>query len=309
MTKVVVTGGAGFIGSNLAEALAKRDYRVTILDNLSTGKMENIEPLLEEARVEFVHGDITDLPLLREVFEGAKYIFHEAALARVQRSIDDPVPTNEANITGSLNVLLAARDNKVSRVIYASSSSIYGGTPVLPQHEGLMPNPLNPYAVSKMAAEYYCEIFRDIYGLSTSSLRYFNVYGPKQDPHSEYGTAVVAFLARVFQNLPPIIHGDGEQSRDLTFIDDVVQANIKAAENNAAGVYNIGSSGNYTINKVAGLILKLTGKEHLKPVYTEPRVGDPRQTMADVSRAKSFGYEPQYDLEKGLEQTIARFKL
>jgi UDP-glucose 4-epimerase len=230
-------------------------------------------------------------------------------LARVQRSIDDPVPTNEANITGTLNVLLAARDSGVAKVVYASSSSVYGGTPVLPQHEGLVPNPLNPYAVSKMAAEHYCEIFRDIYGLSTASLRYFNVYGPKQDPHSQYATAVVAFLGRVFQDKPPIIHGDGEQSRDLTFIDDVVQANIKAAENGAEGVFNIGSGGNYTINYLAGLVLKLTGKEHLKPVHTEPRIGDPRQTMADVSKAKSFGYEPQFALEEGLKRTIERFKL
>ena len=209
------------------------------------------------------------------------------------RSIEDPLSTNEANITGTLNVLLAAKENAVEKVIYASSSSVYGGTPVLPQNENLPPNPLSPYAVSKLAAEYYCEIFRQIYGLSTASLRYFNVYGPRQDSLSQYATAVAAFLGRISQNLPPIIYGDGEQSRDLTFIEDVVQANILAAERNAEGVFNIGSASNTTINHLANLIIKLTGKD-LKPIYQEPRLGEPRKTLADVSKARSFGYEPQY---------------
>ena len=307
MKKVVVTGGAGFIGSHLAKELANRGYHVTIVDDLSTGKMENIEELLRKDNVDFIQGSITDLSLLQKHFQGMKYVFHQAALARVPRSIDDPLSTNEANITGSLNVLLAARDNLVKKVIYASSSSAYGGTPVLPQNETLPPNPLSPYALTKLAAEYYCEIFRQLYGLSTASLRYFNVYGPKQDPYSQYATAIAAFLGRISQNLPPIIYGDGEQSRDLTYVADVVQANILAAENNAEGVFNVGSGQGKTINQLASMMLEITGKD-LKPIYQEPRVGDPRQTLADISKAKSFGYEPKYDLDAGLKQTIEEFK-
>jgi len=215
--------------------------------------------------------------------------------------------TNEVNINGSLNVLLAARETAVEKVIYASSSSVYGGTPVLPQNETMPPNPLSPYALTKLAAEYYCEIFGQIYGLSTVSLRYFNVYGSRQDPYSRYATAIAAFLGRISQNLPPVIFGDGEQSRDLTFIADVVQANILAAENNAEGVFNVGSGRSTTINQLANLMLKLTGKD-LKPIHQEPRPGDPRHTLADISKAKSFGYEPKYDLEAGLKQTIKEFR-
>jgi UDP-glucose 4-epimerase len=306
--KVVVTGGAGFIGSHLAEELANRDYHVIILDDLSTGKLENIEELLTKGNAEFVKGSITDLPLLRKLFEGTTYVFHQAALARVPRSIDDPLPTNEVNIKGSLNVLLAARENAVKKVIYASSSSVYGDTPILPQNEAMSTNPLSPYALTKLTAEYYCEIFRQIYGLSTASLRYFNVYGPRQDPYSHYATAIASFLGRISQDLPPIIFGDGEQSRDFTFIADVVQANILVAENNAEGIFNIGSGSSTTINQLSNLMLRLNRKD-MKPIHQEPRLGDPRHTLADISKAKSFGYEPKYDLEAGLKQTIKEFRL
>jgi UDP-glucose 4-epimerase len=305
--KVAVTGGAGFIGSHLAEELARRGYHVTIVDDLSTGKIENIARLLKKGGVEFARGSITDLPLLQKHFQGIKYVFHEAAMARVPHSIEDPLSANEVNITGSLNVLLAARDNSVKKVVYASSSSVYGGTTVLPQTETMNPNPLSPYALTKLAAEYYCEIFRQIYGLSTASLRYFNVYGSRQDPFSQYATAVAAFLGRISQGLPPIIYGDGEQSRDMTYIADVVRANILAAENNAEGIYNIGSGRSYTINQLASKILRIAGKD-LKPVYQEPRPGDPRQSLADISKAKDFGYEPEYDLDAGLKQIIEEFK-
>ena len=306
MKKVIVTGGAGFIGSHLADELVRCGYQVTILDDLSTGKLENIKTLLKDRHVEFIEGSINDLSLLQKLFQGTSYVFHQAALARVPRSIDDPLSTNNANITGTLNVLIASKENAVEKVIYASSSSIYGGTLVLPQSEDMSPNPLNPYAITKLAAEYYCEIFRQLYGLRTVSLRYFNVYGPRQDPFSQYATVIGAFMGRIAQNLPPIIHGDGEQSRDLTFVKDAVRANILAMESNAEGVFNIGSGSNITINKLANLILNLTGKD-LKPVYQEPRAGDPRQTMADISKAKSFGYEPQFSLEEGLRQTIEAF--
>lgn len=307
MDKVVVTGGAGFIGSHLAEKLANRDYQVTIVDDLSTGKLKNIEGLLGKANVEFVQGSITNLPLLQKHFPGVKYVFHQAALARVPRSIEDPLSTNEVNITGTLNVLLAARDNKVKKVIYASSSSVYGNVLTLPQRESMPPGPLSPYALTKLAAEHYCSIFCQIYGLSTICLRYFNVYGPRQDPHSQYATAVAAFMGRISQNLPPIIFGDGEQSRDFTFIDDAVEANILAAESNHDGVYNIGSGRNTTINQLAESIANLMQKR-LTPIYDEPRPGDIRQTLADIAKAASFGYKPKWTLEDGLRKTTTEFK-
>ncbi|MFC1909352.1 SDR family oxidoreductase [Chloroflexota bacterium] len=303
MEKVIVTGGAGFIGSHLVEELAKRGYQVTILDDLSTGKKENIEPFLKQGIVDFTKGSITDLPLLKNLFKDALYVFHHAALAGVPQSINDPLTANKVNITGSLNVLLAARDNGIQKVVFASSAAVYGETTVLPQRENLPPNPLSPYALTKLAAEYYCEIFRQIYGLSTVSLRYFNVYGTRQDPFSPYASAITAFRGRISQNLPPVIFGDGEQSRDLVFITDVVAANILAAENNAEGVFNIGSGRSTTINQLADLTLKLAGKD-MKPVYQEPRPSDPRQSLADISRARSFGYEPKYSLEEGLQLTL-----
>ena len=308
MTKVVTTGGAGFIGSHLAEELTKRGYHVIVLDDLSTGKMENIEWLSSKSNVEFVKDSITNLPLLQKLFQGVEYVFHQAALARVPRSIEDPLSANEVNIKGTLNVLLAARDNSVKKVIYASSSSVYGDTTALPQKEEMPPNPLSPYALTKLAGEYYCCIFSRIYGLSTVCLRYFNVYGSRQDLKSQYAMAIPAFINRVSQNLPPTIFGDGEQSRDFTFIEDVVRANILAMENNAQGVYNIGNGQNITINQLAGTIIKLMRKD-LKPIHEKPRPGDPRHTLADISKAKSFGYEPKWPLKDGLAKTIGSFML
>lgn len=307
MKKAVVTGGVGFIGSHLAEKLARRDYHVIILDDLSTGKPENVAELLKKDNVEFVQGSVTNLPLLQKLFRGMEYVFHQAALTRVPRSIEDPLTTNEVNVKGTLSVLLAARENKVRKVIYASSSSVYGDTLTLPQREGMPPNPLSPYALTKLAGEYYGNIFRQIYGLSTVSLRYFNVYGSRQDPHSQYATVIPAFIARISQNLPPIIFGDGKQSRDFTYIEDTVRANILAAENDAEGVYNIGSGKNTTINQLAEAILKLMGKD-LRPIYGKPRPGDLRHTLADAARARSFGYEPKWTLQEGLRETIRSFQ-
>lgn len=304
MRKVVVTGGAGFIGSHLAEELVDQGYYVVILDDLSTGKLENIAELLKKDNVEFIQGDITDLPLLQKLLHGIKYVFHQAALARVPRSIADPVASNEVNIKGTLNVLMAAKENRVRKVIYASSSSIYGDAPTLPLREDMLPNPLSPYALTKLASEYYCVIFRQIYGLSTVCLRYFNVYGSRQDPNSQYATVIPAFIARIARNLSPVIFGDGEQSRDFTFIKDVVGANILAAENDAEGVYNIGSGKNIAINRLAEIVLNLIQKD-LKPIYQKPRPGDPKHALADISKAKIFGYEPKWSLEDGLKKTIA----
>jgi UDP-glucose 4-epimerase len=303
MKKVVVTGGAGFIGSHLAEELARQGYWVIILDDLSTGRMQNMGNLLKQENAEFVEGSITDLTLLQELFQDVKYVFHQAALSSVPRSIEDPLIANEVNIKGTLNVLMAARENRVGKVIYASSSSIYGNALASPQREDMPPNPLSPYALTKLAGEYYCNIFHQIYDLPTVCLRYFNVCGSRQDPRSQYAAVVPAFTEKISQNLSPVIFGDGEQSRDFTFVQDVVQANILAAVNDAWGVYNIGSGKSVTISQLAKTILDLMHKD-LRPIHEEPRLGDPKHTLADISKARGFGYEPKWTLEDGLRETI-----
>ncbi len=305
MKKVIVTGGAGFIGSHLTELLLSRGYHVIIIDDFSTGKMANIEPLLKSMKVDFIQGSITELPLLQNLFQGVDFVFHQAALSSVPRSIEDPLSTNKVNITGTLNVLLAARDNNVKKVIYASSSSVYGNTPTLPKREDMVSNPQSPYALTKLVGEYYCRVFHQIYDLPTICLRYFNVYGPRQDSDSQYAAVIPIFIARLSQNKPPIIYGDGKQTRDFTFVKDVIQANIIGAESDACGVFNIGRGENSTLNDLAKTITDLMGKD-LQSEYQPPRVGDVRDSLADISRARAIGYEPQYSLDKGLRETIKR---
>jgi len=314
--KVVVTGGAGFIGSHLAEELARRGYYTIILDDLSTGKMENIRTLISSPRhserseesqgnVDFIQGSITDLPLLLELFRGVDYVFHQAALPSVPRSIEDPLSTNEVNITGTLNVLLAARDNNVKKVIFAASSSVYGDIPTLPKTEDMIPRPQSPYALTKLVGEYYCRIFHQIYDLPTICLRYFNVYGLRQDPDSSYAAVIPIFITRVLQNKPPIIYGDGEQTRDFTFIKDVIKANIIGAESDACGVFNIGGGENSTINDLAKTIINLMGKD-LQREYQPQRPGDIKHSLADISRARAIGCHPEYNLDNGLREIIKR---
>jgi UDP-glucose 4-epimerase len=315
---VVVTGGAGFIGSHLTEELLKRRCKVIVLDDLSTGKLENIRLFIkkegarstqdkpgEKSRnsVEFVHGSLTDLPLVKNVLQGIDYVFHQAAIPSVPRSIENPQATHEVNITGTLNVLLAAKDNGVKKVIYASSSAVYGDTPTLPKTEDMSPNPQSPYAVTKLAGEYYCRVFHQVYGLPTVCLRYFNVYGPRQDPSSQYAAVIPAFIQKVLDSRQPIIFGDGKQTRDFTFVKDVVDANILAAETDAAGVYNIGRGERVSINRLAELVIKLVGNK-VAPVHREPRLGDVRHSLADISRARQFGYNPKCSLEEGIRETI-----
>ncbi len=310
--KIVVTGGAGFIGSNLAESLAEEN-EVKIIDDFSTGKKDNVSDL----PVELIEGRITNLDLLKEIFEGADYIFHQAALPSVDRSIKDPISSNEVNVDGTLKVLIAARDAGVKKVVYASSSSTYGDTPTLPKKEDMEPNPLSPYAITKLTGEYYCTIFDHIYGLPTVSLRYFNVYGPRQDPSSEYAAVIPRFINRVLNNKPPVIYGDGKQTRDFTFIKDVVRANILSSESGKArGMINVAGGKRITINELAEKIIDLTGKkekvkvkEKLKPIYTEPRPGDIRHSLADISKAKKMlGYEPRWSLDDGLDLTVDWFR-
>ena len=304
--KVVVTGGCGFIGSNIAEELIKKHY-VVVIDDLSTGRIENIQSLQDKENFEFVRGNITDLGLLKQIFEDVDCIFHQAAIPSVQRSVENPLDTNEANIKGTLNVLIAARDCGVKKVVYASSSSVYGDTPELPKKENMRPNPQSPYAVSKLTGEYYCKVFSDIYGIKTICLRYFNVYGPKQNPASEYAAVIPRFINRVLNNQPPIIFGDGNQTRDFTFVKDVVKANILAMEKNVEGVFNIAYGQQISINELANKIMEIVGVK-LNPVYDKPRPGDIRNSLADISLAKQkLGYMPEYSLEKGLEVTIRWF--
>jgi UDP-glucose 4-epimerase len=303
MMKAIITGGAGFIGSNLAEVLS-RDNEVIIVDDLSTGNEANICGL----EIELVKGSITDLDLLRKIFKGADYVFHQAAIPSVPRSIKDPVSTNEANVTGTLNVLIAARDCSVKKVIFASSSSAYGDTPELPKREDMNPNPLSPYAVTKIVGEYYCNVFNEVYNLKTAALRYFNVYGPKQDPYSDYAAVIPKFIKRIQEGKPPIIYGDGTQTRDFTSVDDVVSANILAAGSDAEGVYNIATGKRITINELANVIMAIMGR-FLDPIHEKPREGDVLHSLGDITKAKKdFGYEPGDKLEANLKETVKWFR-
>ncbi len=322
--RAVVTGGAGFIGSHLAEALARRNYQVIILDDLSTGKMGNIQALLsmspgsslacsstrsEESQpgVEFVRGSVMDLPLLQRLFRGAEYVFHQAALPSVPLSVDDPLASHEVNVTGTLKVLLAARDSSVKKVVYASSCAVYGDTLAVLKKEDMLPGPQSPYAVAKLAGEHYCLVFQAIYGLATVCLRYFNVYGPRQDPDSQYAAVISRFITRLSQGQSPIIYGDGEQTRDFVFVKDVVEANVLAAESGACGVFNTASGKCISVNELARLLCDIMVRDCI-PIHGGPIPGDIRHSLADVSRAETFGYCPRYSLEEGLKQTIRSFQ-
>ena len=304
MSKVIVTGGAGFIGSNLVQELLKRGHQVSILDNLSTGRLPNIEFLLDDKNVAFVRGSVNNLALMRRLFSGTDFVFHQAAVPSVPRSIRDPRTSHLANATGTLNVLLAARDNSVKKVVFASSSSVYGDTPTLPKVEDMAPNPQSPYAVSKLAAEHYCRVFERVYGLNTVCLRYFNVYGPRQDPGSPYAAVIPLFINSALAGKPPVIFGDGEQTRDFTYVKDVVTANILAAESPATGIFNVGSGSRVSINHLAQLIIKIVGDSKIKVVHREARPGDILHSLADISRAETFGYRPRYTLEDGLPEVV-----
>jgi len=306
----LVTGGAGFIGSHLVERLLKEGHRVRVIDDLSTGKKENIKPFLGE--IEFIKGDIRDLELVRETMEGVDYVLHQAAVPSVPRSVKDPLTTNVANVDGTLNILIAARDAGVKRVVYASSSSIYGDTPNLPKHEGMRPEPRSPYAASKLAGELYCQAFYSVYGLETVALRYFNVFGPRQDPESQYAAVVPRFITALLQGRPPTIFGDGEQSRDFTYVENVVEANLLAAKapGVAGEVFNIACGGQITVNELARLLVEIVGvNPQLKPRYAPPRPGDVRHSLADISKVRELlGYEVKVSTREGLERTVEWYK-
>jgi len=305
LKRVVLTGGAGFIGSHLADELVKRGYFITVLDDLSSGQLQNLEALQSSSKeIEFIQGTITDLSLLQDLFRGSLYIFHQAAIPSVPRSIEDPASSHEVNLTGTLNVLIAACDCGIKKVVYASSSSAYGDTPTLPKHEDMVPHPQSPYAVTKLAGEYYCSVFQKAYGLSTACLRYFNVYGPRQNPDSQYAAVIPKFVRSALNGDSPVIFGDGEQTRDFTFVKDVAQMNILAAEKEEVrGVFNVGTGESISINQLAGLVVEITGKD-VQTEHLPARTGDIKHSLADISRAKKIGHTPKYDLRQGLTETI-----
>lgn len=306
--RYIVTGGAGFIGSNLAEQLVRDGHEVVIFDDLSAGRRENIEHLLIHPRVSFFEGSVTDLALLIDACAGADGIFHQAAVASVPRSVANPLETNEVNVAGTLNVLWAAKECGVPTVVAASTSAIYGDDPVFPKHETMAPGPLSPYAVSKLAGEYYGSVFADLYGVRTVFLRYFNVFGPRQDPNSEYAAVIPKFITRLLEDKPPIIYGDGEQTRDFISVADVARANILAMEGDASGVFNIAGGSRISLNHLASMLAEITGI-HRRPIYEPPRAGDVRDSLADISRAgEAFGFSPRCTLEAGLRETVAWFR-
>jgi len=303
-----VTGGAGFIGSHLAEYLVDRDHEVTVVDNFFSGKKEKLRHLCDHPRFHFVQGSITDPRLLKDTFKNADGIFHQAAIPSVPRSIQDPVATNDANVNGTLQVLVAAKECGVKKVVYASSSSVYGNTPTLPKVEEMNPNPKSPYAVSKLTGEYYCRVFSEVYGIKTVALRYFNVFGPCQDPASQYAAVIPRFITRILDGQSPVIYGDGTQTRDFTYVKDVVQANVKAMESNAQGVFNVAYNQRISLLSLVDIIAEETGM-NVNPVFEPPRPGDIHDSQADISAAqKAFGYAPDYTVRSGLKETIAWYR-
>jgi len=309
MSKALVTGGAGFIGSNLTEALLKMGHQVRVFDNFSTGKKENL--VFDEAYpfLEVVEGDVCDFTVCQKAMEGIEYVFHQAALPSVQRSVEDPLMSHAVNTGGTLNLLVAARDVGVRRVIYAASSSAYGDTPTLPKQEEMVPTPLSPYALQKFVGEEYCRLFFQLYGLETISLRYFNIFGPKQDPNSIYSAVIPRFIDALVSGRAPIIYGDGEQSRDFTYIDNVVHANLLAmnVERTQGEVINVACGRRVSLNQLVKILQDIIGS-HVSPFYEEPRKGDVRHSLADIKRGKAIlNYDPRVGIEEGLRRTVEYF--
>jgi nucleoside-diphosphate-sugar epimerase len=306
----LITGISGFIGSSIARALLDRGEKVRGVDNFSTGKRENLTAILD--RIEFIEADILDLAAMKRACAGMDYVFHQAAIPSVPRSVVDPLSSNQANADGTLHVLIAARDAHVKRVMYAASSSAYGDTPTLPKHEGMVPDPISPYAVAKLASEHYMVSFYRCYGLETVSLRYFNVFGPRQDPTSPYSGVLAKFITQMLRGEQPTIFGDGLQSRDFTYIDNAVSANLLAREapaSEAAGrVFNIATGKRADLNEIFAMLKDITAYPG-KVAYAAERGGDIKHSLADISRAeKALAYRPLVDLEEGLGRTVAWYR-
>jgi len=306
--RYLVTGGAGFIGSNIVDELVQRGHDVAVLDDLSTGKEANLAGVRK--KIDLHIGSVTDLAAAQSACRGADYVIHLAARTSVPRSVENPLDTNHVNIDGTLNVLVAARDAKVRRFVYAASSSAYGETPMLPKVETMQPEPISPYGVTKYVGELYAQVFGRVYGLENASLRYFNVFGPRQDPTSQYSGVLSRFMLAVIEGKPPVIFGDGEQSRDFTYVENIVDETLRACEASGASgkVFNGGTGVRITLNAVLRLLEKISGKKiHAK--YDPPRSGDIRHSQADISQARRvLGYEPRIQFEEGLKRTWNWYK-
>jgi len=309
MDTYLVTGGAGFIGSHIVDELVRRGESVRVLDNLSTGKRENLAGVIEQ--IEFREGDIRSLETVRCAIQGVDYVLHQAALPSVPRSVADPLTSHEVNVTGTLNVLIAARDAQVKRLVYVSSSSVYGNSPTLPKHEKMPTNPLSPYAVSKLAGENYCRAFYQVYQVPTVILRYFNVFGPRQDPTSQYSAVIPKFIQALLHGEPSTIHGDGMQSRDFTYVANVVQANLLACEKDAAvgEVMNVACGEAHTLLDLHRELEDLISKS-IPPTFTATRAGDVKHSLAAIERAENLlGYKPIVGWNEGLRRTVIHFPL
>lgn len=308
MANYLITGGAGFIGSNLVEELLKRGEFIRIIDNLSTGRLENIKEFLTE--IEFVEGDLRNIEDVKKAVKGIDYVLHQAAIPSVPRSIIDPITSNSSNVDGTLNLLVVSKDVGVKRIVIASSSSVYGDSEVLPKVEDMIPNPLSPYAITKYIEEIYGRIFYRIYGLETVSLRYFNVFGPKQNPESQYAAVIPKFITNMLRGESPVIYGNGEQTRDFTYVDNVVKANILAvlSENVGHGeVINVACGERISLNQLVDKINKILGTT-IKPIYEKPRIGDIEHSLASIEKARNLlGYGVKVYFEEGLRKTIKHF--
>ena len=308
MSNCLVTGGAGFIGSNLCKELLARGHHVKVIDNLSTGKMINISPFID--KIEFINGDLRFIKDAKNACRDVDYIFHEAALPSVARSVENPIATNDSNISGTLNLLVAAKEAKVKRVVYAGSSSVYGNSPILPKNEDMKPEPLSPYAVSKLTGEYYCSVFSSLYGIETVTIRYFNVFGPNQDPSSQYSGVISIFITKLLQGKNPTILGDGRQSRDFTFVKNVVEGNILAATVPLAAnkIINIACGARTDLNQLVSNLNEILNS-NIKPIYGDARPGDVKHSQADISLArKILGYNPVCSFKDGLIETVKWYK-
>jgi len=307
MANYLVTGGAGFIGSHLAEELVRRGERVRVVDNLATGKRQN---LAHVPSVEFIEGDLADLEVARRAVTGIDYVLHQAAIPSVPRSVEDPITSNRANVDASLNILVAARDAGVKRLVYAGSSSAYGNTPTLPKIETMATAPLSPYALQKLVAEQYCQMFTTLYGLETVTIRYFNVFGPRQDPSSPYSGVISLFISALCDGRQPTIFGDGEHTRDFTYIANVVDGVLRActADGASGEVINVATGRRISLNMLFNTIRELVGAQ-LSPKYADPRPGDVKDSQADISKARRIlGYQPSVTFEEGLARTVAWYR-
>jgi UDP-glucose 4-epimerase len=308
MDRFLVTGGAGFIGSNICRRLVAEGCFVRVVDNLLTGKKSNLNSVID--KIEFIEADMGDEDIARSAMKDVDVVLHQGALPSVPRSVDDPALTHKHCVEATFTLLLAARDAGIKRFVYASSSSAYGDTPTLPKVETMPPQPLSPYAVAKLVGEYYCSVFSRVFGLETVSLRYFNVFGPHQDPTSQYAAAIPAFVTAALKGEPATIFGDGEQSRDFTYVDNVVDANLLAARAKRTGgeVLNIACGEAVTVNAIIDMINKLLGKA-IEPIHTAPRSGDIKHSLADISLARSLlGYEPKVSFQQGLDKAIGWYR-